>query len=500
MKKAVNEDDRRVLFTAANKYAREVRLSQDSRFQRCCKEGAAATASRRFGGDGVKRRAKPSQGGSKARRTQYGEWSFAASSCLVPSKSVGHLHLEEQQDRKEEHLQQLQAWAVKQPPLHMQPEDVLGLGQAIVTGFAGGGGARSMHVKSVECKPPSKLVLQATLDAAGQAEGKQGRLEEHWGKLHDTVWHDRAPVRPTKAQIKIGKERCLMSRRCVCHLGKGSMVMRLQSVLKDWFRKGAMGRPVYSEQGAVFCLSRGGLPDNCSRWFFVGCGDLRKHFFITQELVPCDRSIALGALPSSSHLLECVLSGSRARPHPLFTLDVDPAGSWHVQLFRLLFDSDVAMKTFRPVALVQAVSDVVAFWTPGDPPRPRRPTKLPIKPLSLGVSQLPLLDIVPDEEGGPGGVHVAAANNAIAAGDPDVGGHAGDAVSSSDEDVRRGADGIGGVLDDSDAAGDAWEVSSSDEDEADGGAHLFFRAARHLFISSKTNTRDGGSNEFEEKH
>ena len=215
--------------------------------------------------------------------------------------------------------------------------------------------------------------------------------------------------------------------------------------------------------------------------------------------MPCDRSIALGALTSSSHLLECVLTVSRARPHPFFTLDVDPAGSWHVQLFRLLFDSDVAMKTFRPVALVQAVSDVVAFWTPGDPMQPRRQKKLEIKPLSLGVSQLPLLDIVSDEEGGPRGVHVAAAN-AIAAGDPDVGGHAGDAVSSSDEDVRRGADGIGGVLDDSDAAGDAWEVSSSDEDEADGGAHLLFHAARHLFISSKTNTRDGGSNQFEEKH
>ena len=119
-----------------------------------------------------------------------------------------------------------------------------------------------------------------------------------------------------------------MSGRCVCCLGKDSLVMRLQAVLKSWFCKGGLGRASYSLQGAVFCLSRAGIPDDCARWFFVGCGDLRYSWFITQELVPC-RQVTC-QLPGL-RVLECISSGPRARPHPLFTLDVDSNVPWHVQ-------------------------------------------------------------------------------------------------------------------------------------------------------------------------
>ena len=136
---------------------------------------------------------------------------------------------------------------------------------------AGLEGARaSMDVKMAEARPPSKALLQATLDASSQAPGSQGKLMEHWAQLHDTIRHDTAPAPPRrpkqKRKTKFGKVRCIMSGRCVCcQAGKHSIGNRLQDALKVWFPKGGLGRECYSLTAAVFCLSRHGVPDDYSR-------------------------------------------------------------------------------------------------------------------------------------------------------------------------------------------------------------------------------------------
>ena len=244
--------------------------------------------------------------------------------------------------------------------------------------------------------------------------------------------------------------------------------MRLQAVLKSWFCKGGLGRASYSLQGAVFCLSRAGIPDDCARWFFVGCGDLRYSWFITQELVPC-RQVTC-QLPGL-RVLECISSGPRARPHPLFTLDVDSNVPWHAQLFRLHFESHELMVAFRPVALVQAVSDVLAFWSPDSkPPRAAR-KKLVIKPLADVPVLVPIADILPGDNNLP----AAQSEDAGQPGEDPVNDAASDAPSSSQSVASpRGVDGVGGVLDDSDVAADVgWEVAdtSSGEDD-DGGCYV----------------------------
>lgn len=459
----LDPDDRAPLLEAANAYAREVWLAQDHRFRRYCELGEAETLRRRYGGKPLAR--KMNEGGQpKIRKRSFHEshpeWSFSGPFVTPGSGSVADPQMGL-------HLHEVQAWAEVQPKLRMQQSDLPAQAVPVV---GPGLGAQSMDLRMVECKPPSQALLAATLDASAQALGSQGKLVEHWGVMHETVSHVTAPAPPPKKakskKSEVGNPKCLMSRRCVCCLGKDSLPLRLQAVLKSWFCKGGLGRRTYSQQGAVFCLSRAGIPDDCARWFFIGCGDLRYSWFITQELVPCSRSLALKELDAESfHVLECISSGARARPHPLFTLDVDSNVPWHVQLFGLQFESHELMVAFRPVALVRAMSDVLAFWSPGSKPLPRPARKkLVIKPLADVPVLVPLADILPGDNNLP----AAQSEDAGQPGEDPVNDAASDAPASSESVASpRGVDGVGGVLDDSDAAADVgWEISdvSSDED------------------------------------
>ena len=458
-------DDRVPLLEAANAFAREVWLAQDHRLQRYCELGRAATLRRRFGGKPLARKMKGGQPSWKRRFDEsHPDWSFSGPFVGESVAADPKMGL---------HLGEVQAWAEAQPKLRMQQSDLPA--QAVPVVGPGLGGARgSMDLRMVECKPPSQALLDATLDASAQVLGSQGKLVEHWGVIHETVSHCTAPAPLKKAKSKkneVGNPRCLMSSRCVCCLGKDSLVMRLQAALKSWFCKGGLGRGTYSRQGAVFCLSRAGIPDDCARWFFIGCGDLRNSWFITLELVPCGRSLALKELLPGFHVLECISSGSRARPHPLYTLDVDSKVPWHVQLFGLQFESHELMVAFRPVALVRAVSDALAFWSPGSKPPPPARKKLVIKPLADVPALVPLADILPADNNLP----AAQSEDAGQPGEDPVNDAASDAPASPKSVASsRGVDGVGGVLDDSDAAADVgWEVTdtSSGEDD-DGGRYV----------------------------
>ena len=266
------KEDRVPLLEAANAFAREVWQAQDHRLERYRELGKAETMRRRYGGKPVARRQRNSSGPcSKRSKTfdqSHPEWSFSA-----PFASYGQSQVDPQMGS---HLGEVQAWAEVQPRLRVQQSDLPA--QAVPVVGPGLGAQGSMDLRMVECKPPSKALLDATLDASAQALGSQGKLVEHWGVMHETVSHDTAPARPKKAkgkQIEVGNRKCLMSGRCVCCLGKDSLPLRLQAALKLWFCKGGLGRGTYSGQGAVVCLSRAGIPDDCARWFFVGCGDLR---------------------------------------------------------------------------------------------------------------------------------------------------------------------------------------------------------------------------------
>ena len=165
---------------------------------------------------------------------------------------------------------------------------------------------------------------------------------------------------------------------------------------------------------------------------------------------------------------------SRARPHCLFTLDVDSNVPWHVQLFQLQLESHELMVAFRPVALVQAVPDVVACWSlvSGKPPRGAR--KLAIEPLAYvpAMAFVPALALADMPAARVEGAASDAAEDPIDDG-------ASDSSSSHQSDVARGADGVGGALDDLDAAADVgWDISDVSSDEDVYGGHyvcvLFF--------------------------
>ena len=345
------------MFRNAVDKARELHAAQDAEFVEVKARGKAATISGKHGGVSFFKPkhvdvARPPS--CKKRRLNDGVSGVCFGAPWL-SNSMAVVGGNEQEHAA--NLLAISKWASAQPRDSVQPEHIEA-GPIPV-----GGGTADMSVKVRELLPPSKPLVQAVLDASDCERGRKDALIAHWAQAHCTLEHRsaRAVIVPRKAG-DVNKPVCCMSRSCMCQHGKASAPALLIKLLKSWFGKGCVGRATYSEQGAVVALTRAGVVDDSARWLFIGHGHLGKSWFTVQQLVRAPMHLFAGMpLPHGS----IVLQSGQLKPQTMYNLHWDVADVYHAQLFRLDYKSLAQMRSFRPAAIVQAVTlEAVMFFDP----------------------------------------------------------------------------------------------------------------------------------------
>ena len=323
------------------------------------------------------------------------------------------------------------------------------------------------EVVTAACMAPGRDILQAVFDAMDDKKSQSAKLQEMWGDWHRQIEHIRAPADPGRKSTESASyvSPCGRAGRCVCQFlvraRKHYVPWRLSSALKTLFHKGAPGRSVYDRQAAVVRIvdSADGAVD-AGRFFYVGSGNLTTGWFVLQELQQAGGDVAVQC-PDGVLLLK------RLESEPLPHDFVKVGGSlaldrvWHLQLFRLLFECDVAVRTFVPLAPVIAVGDRQQFWLPEYVAGSAPPRKLSVKPL---VPMGPTAARSRRRAGPSSAASAAAADPAPIMDDP---AEPEDADEQLQGDDVAGAEGDGGVLSD-DKLLDAWEVPSGDDGSYEG--------------------------------